>query len=279
MNINSEIKAIDLWGLSNLKQMYVNHYKIVYSGKSKIYGDIILKVNSNKEELLSEYNTLVAMAGKYCCKVYDYNNEYGLLLLENIIPGQRLREEQDALTRINEFIIVFKNIHKTDVTIFFDKSYLDWLRDASEFCLNFNINSSLTLDVKRAFNIGTKLFKKYKDRVLLHGDLHHDNILKNNFGEYSIIDPKGVIGPKIFDLPRFILNEMDYTSFDKCINHTMFVIETIGSNLDYSIIDITKLLYMEVILANVWNLEDNISINKEQIIIARELLNKINDTY
>lgn len=43
--------------------------------------------------------------------------------------------------------------------------------------------------------------------MLLHGDFHHDNILLSNNGDYVIIDPKGVIGDPVFDIPRFILNE------------------------------------------------------------------------
>ena len=43
----------------------------------------------------------------------------------------------------------------------------------------------------------------------MHGDLHHDNILLRKDGSYAMIDPKGVAGPEILDLPRYIMNEID----------------------------------------------------------------------
>lgn len=276
MNISKIQKSIDLWNLSDLTQVQVNDYKEIYKTKSKIYGDVILKVSSNKEELQSEYNALISMSGKYCCKVYDYNKKYGLLLLEKIIPGNRLREENDVLTRIHHFLNLFMNIHKAEISNVFNITYLDWLKNAYDFCINSNINISLTLNIKIAYAICLELYNKYEDRVLLHGDLHHDNILINSIGEYCIIDPKGVVGPKIFDLPRFILNEMDTSSYDICINHIDFVIQTISKKLNYSKTDITKLLFMEVILANVWNLEDNGNIDNQQIKIVDELIKRIN---
>ena len=59
--------------------------------------------------------------------------------------------------------------------------------------------------------------ENYPRRLLLHGDLHHENILKNGAGEYKVIDPKGVVGNSVFDLSRFILDEFrdDLTSEPK----------------------------------------------------------------
>src|SRR5690606_23152783 len=41
--------------------------------------------------------------------------------------------------------------------------------------------------------------------VLLHGDLHHDNILKNSDG-WVVIDPKGFIGDPVYEVAAFIRN-------------------------------------------------------------------------
>jgi streptomycin 6-kinase len=96
----------------------------------------------------------------------------------------------------------------------------------------------------------------------------------NRQGVYCIIDPKGVVGPKIFDLPRFILNEMNMVSYDNCEVHIRYVIQTISKELNYSSIDIKKLLFMEDMLANVWNLEDDENIDEKQILIVHSLINE-----
>ena len=41
--------------------------------------------------------------------------------------------------------------------------------------------------------------------VLIHGDLHHDNILQNG-NEWMVIDPKGVIGEPAYEAAAFIRN-------------------------------------------------------------------------
>jgi len=51
------------------------------------------------------------------------------------------------------------------------------------------------------------LATSYKLEVL-HGDLHHDNILNNDFN-WKVIDPKGVMGDHIYDIATFICNPME----------------------------------------------------------------------
>jgi streptomycin 6-kinase len=41
--------------------------------------------------------------------------------------------------------------------------------------------------------------------VLLHGDLHHDNILRH-YDTWMAIDPKGILGDRHFDGVQYLLN-------------------------------------------------------------------------
>jgi streptomycin 6-kinase len=49
------------------------------------------------------------------------------------------------------------------------------------------------------------LLKTLDKEVLLHGDLHHDNILQNG-DDWMVIDPKGMIGDPAFEIAAFIRN-------------------------------------------------------------------------
>jgi len=53
-----------------------------------------------------------------------------------------------------------------------------------------------------AEEICRQLWEKYTDRLLLHGDLYHDNILLGKNG-YCAIDPIGVIGDPVFNIPIY----------------------------------------------------------------------------
>ena len=87
-----------------------------------------------------------------------------------------------------------------------------------------------------------------------------------------MIDPKGVEGPAIFDVPRFILNEFDTEYDEEDQEHIETVIEVISKRLNYPVEDVRKLLYMEMVLANVWSIEDGEEVNEEQMQIAEKIL-------
>ncbi len=42
--------------------------------------------------------------------------------------------------------------------------------------------------------------------VVLHGDLHHFNVLRSSRAEWLAIDPKGLVGDRHFDVCQFLRN-------------------------------------------------------------------------
>ena len=58
-----------------------------------------------------------------------------------------------------------------------------------------------------------------------------------------------------------------------CINHN--VDNLIINNMNYPFIDLLKLFFMEVMLANVWCIEDGEEPSLHQILIATLLLNEL----
>ncbi len=262
------------WSLDDIEKIYEFNNKAVYSAKSIKWGNVIIKINENKDELASEYNMLKELDGEGSCRVFVYDSEYGILIEERIIPGTELRKEQRAESRISHFIEVFQSIHKEIDNENSFETYLDWLIRADRFCIENNIEEVLRENMHKALIIGQEMFNKYSERVLLHGDLHHDNILKNDNGDYFMIDPKGIIGPAIFDIPRYILNEIDFVSEDERKRHIRHIIDLISEKIKYPVSDIIKLFFMEVILANVWNVEDGIKPNMNQVLMAVEVVKK-----
>ena len=84
--------------------------------------------------------------------------------------------------------------------------------------------------------------------LLLHGDLHHENILKNENGGYTVIDPKGVIGDPVFDLSRFILDEFrdDLTSEPKDV--VIDFVQKLGDSVGIPCEILLRCLYIETVI-------------------------------
>lgn len=220
------------WELDHLEVIYEHSTRGVFSAESKDFGPVILKVNQHKSQLESEYRMLAQLAGSHSCKVYAFDEIAGLLLEERIFPGTVLRREASLEKRIQMFLQVFREIHMPADS---GPTYLSWLENICEYCAQHHVAENMA---SQAHSFCAEMFEKYPDRVLLHGDLHHDNLLLRTDGTYAMIDPKGVIGPAIMDLPRF---------------------------------NITKLFYMETVLENIWCMEDGEEMNRREIELAEAL--------
>jgi len=253
--------AIDQWNLSNLRPIYERDQSAVWSAESENFGPVVLKWNSTGQ-LESEYRMLSRLQGRGCCKVYWYDRDQGLLLEERVLPGTVLREETSLEKRVEVLASVFREIHLPQQG---GETYLDWLNKAYAFCESQNVSDELTRLSAQARDICAELFDQYSERVLLHGDLHHDNLLLRADGSYAVIDPKGIIGPEILDLPRFLLNEADMSDDPA---HMKRAIRLVSQACGYPEEDLRKALFMEAVLANVWCVEDGMPIKESWMEIA-----------
>jgi streptomycin 6-kinase len=59
---------------------------------------------------------------------------------------------------------------------------------------------------RRAWTVAEGLLAAPRDECVLHGDLHHDNVLDGEARGWLAIDPKGLIGERGFDYANMICN-------------------------------------------------------------------------
>jgi streptomycin 6-kinase len=57
-----------------------------------------------------------------------------------------------------------------------------------------------------AARVARRLLADPRDCVVLHGDIHHENILRDSRGGWAAIDPKGLIGESTFDYANTLEN-------------------------------------------------------------------------
>ncbi len=232
-------------------------------------SEIFIKKTNDIPQLKSEYEMLLSLNGEHCCKVFSFDEKEGQLIEERIIPGTTLRKEKSLEKRLDVFKEIFCAIHKPKTE---GKTYLDWLVSINNYCANNPVGEEWIKRAELAYSICSEMFEKYSERFLLHGDLHHDNILLKEDDTYVMIDPKGIIGPTILDLPRFILNEIDTDYDESPVEHISMVIERISDRFEYPLEEVQKCFIMEVILANIWCIEDGENVNMQQIEIADRIL-------
>lgn len=93
--------------------------------------------------------------------------------------------------------------------------------------------------------------------IFLHGDLHHDNILKNE-DHWLAIDPKGIVGEPEFEIAAFdfmSINELAQMSDVK--NRVEARVNLLAQKANLNPQRIIGWVFIRLILMAAWQIEDN----------------------
>ena len=197
-----------IWKLSNVRPLaelrLVNNYIVV--AYSAVYRtDVVLKILLWEDAQKCEARALHYFNGSGCIKLLAHNEHYHALLLPYITPGETLRSlfpnDDESATHI--LVEVSKKLHAhpvSDVDFALFPDVAQWLTALDKEYAD--IPKHLLEDARlRAKN----LLKRNSTMYVLHGDLHHDNILHDG-NSWIAIDPKGVIGEREYEFGAFIRN-------------------------------------------------------------------------
>lgn len=246
-----KVKEIaELWGLSDLKPVSNLSYNYVLSGLRDMQP-IILKLGCEPDELHRESIALRAFEGFGAVHVLEECE--GALLLERALPGQSLKDtfphKDDQSIQI--VCNIMKLLHQAPIPkddVF--PHIQDWL---SLIDKNWDIPEPY---LKKARLLKDQLLATSPEPVLLHGDLHHENILKNGEG-WVIIDPKGVIGDPVFEVAVFTRNPHPELLTPAIIERR---ISTFAHLLNTDETRISQWCFVGSVLAWIWGLEDGIDL-------------------
>jgi len=132
------------------------------------------------------------------------------LLLERIAPGHALTDmvvagDDDGATAV--LCDVMRALHRDAPPPAELATVEDWGADLSQ---DHPAGGPLPLAlVSRAAAVFDELCRSQGPRVCLHGDLHHDNVLRDARRGWLAIDPKGVIGERAYECGAFLRNPTD----------------------------------------------------------------------
>ncbi|MCL2752542.1 MAG: aminoglycoside phosphotransferase family protein [Defluviitaleaceae bacterium] len=244
-------KYAEKWNLSNFEQIDYYSWSCLFTCISEQYGDCVLKIGSLLELTQTEYHLLKDFGGNGLCKIYEADVDNGVLLIERIMPGTQLSDEPSQDARINEFCSLVQKLHKPPANMDKYDTYMEWVSEITTFIKTRPDYAGLCQKMIKAEGICQPLWEKYTDRLLLHGDLHLENILLGKDG-YCAIDPMGVIGDPVFNVTLFILDEIDWDTE----GNFEYVVKTISTKLNIPEQDIRALLYIEACRVNCCYVED-----------------------
>lgn len=173
---------------------------------------VVLKIAVLQTELSREIDALRAYAGYGGIHVIDADENLGALLLEHVEPGTPLSAIEDDNLATEIFCDVFQHLNHPTASVPY-VAIKDHFSAIERYCHRGEgsdaSNSLPSYWVERAKCSLTHLISSTNDDVLLHGDLHHGNILNHKAKSWVVIDPKGIVGDRHFDVIQYLLNYED----------------------------------------------------------------------
>ena len=240
------------YGLSGLKPVENLSYNYVLSG---FRGDqpVVLKLGIDNEALKREASALRAFMGFGAVTVLAESD--GMLLLQRAVPGESLKSyfPQSDNEAVSITCQCLKRLHQAPIPKSKTFPHIqDWLMILNQ---DWPIPENY-LQTARALR--DRLLQTATQDVLLHGDLHHDNILQNG-DDWLVIDPKGVIGEAAYEVAAFIRNPIpELLAVDTAANiiyHRIGLFATILGVEQQRILD---WCFVQAVLSWCWAIEDGL---------------------
>lgn len=170
--------------------------------------EVVLKVGPPNPELLTEIAALRGYDGRGSVRLLDADPEWGALLLERLRPGVPLTTVagDEAATLIAAQVM--RQLWRPAPPDHAFPTVARWAAGLQRLRQTFagGVGPFPAGLVATAENLFAELLPSMAEPVLLHGDLHHDNILQAQRQPWLALDPKGVVGEPAYELGALLRN-------------------------------------------------------------------------
>ena len=232
---------------------------------------VMLKLGVPNPEILTEIAALEHYDGHGICKLLAADGEQGLLLLECLQPGAMLStlgDDDEATTIAAQ---VMRTLWRPAPAEHNFPTVARWGQGLGRLRQRFagGVGPFPQCLVEQAESIFAELLITPGEQVLLHGDLHHYNILSGR-GGWLAIDPKGLVGEAAYETGALLRNEWgpDMTALPQRTARRVAILAEVLNQDRQRIIGWG---IAQAVLSAWWDYEDNGDGWAEQFILAEVL--------
>lgn len=214
----------------------------------------ILKMGPRHKNIANEVQWLQCF-NKGVPKIYWHDDEHHAFLMEYLEPGNSLKTsvkagQDDSATRLFCRTIRDLQSHQQNKP---DFPHISGLAGSLSLLKN-HLNDKVLSKAESLFHELTT--DRTKD-VILHGDLHHDNIL-SSAATWKVIDPHGYVGDPAFEVGAMIYNPRDCFPKEKSISQIVERrLKILAEELPFDAKRITGWAYCRTVLSIAWTFEDH----------------------
>jgi streptomycin 6-kinase len=172
--------------------------------------EVVIKAGVINPELLCEAAALRQYGGRGVARLLDADEAQGVMLLERLRPGTMLAAlpDDDEATRVAAALM--RQLWRPVPPDHPFPTVAQWAQGLSRLRRHFSGGSGPFPEalVATAEALFTELLAATTEPRLLHGDLHHNNILAAERQPWLAIDPKGVVGDRGYEVGALLRNRL-----------------------------------------------------------------------
>ncbi len=198
------------WSLGVMPPFAPLSYNYVAPARLSDGRDIVLKVGFPSRELITELEALRLYDGHGISQLLDADSDKGILLVERLKPGTPLSHLTDDEQATSIAAHVMRRLWRPAPPEHPFPTVARWAAGLGRLREHFGgstgpFPAALVGEAERLF---TELLASASEQALLHGDLHHDNILAAEREPWLAIDPKGLVGESAYEVGALMRNQL-----------------------------------------------------------------------
>ena len=233
-------------------------YNYVAPATTEKGARVVLKTGVPGRDHSREVRALRKYAGRASVRVLRASFRLGAILLECVEPGTMLTdiEDDEKATRIAADCI--RQLYTPLTGDHRIPDVKSWAIGLTRLRRRFGGGTGPlpAAHVERAEQLFSELFTSTTEKVLLHGDLQHYNILRAG-DTWKVIDPKGMSGDPAYECGAWLRNPdnlLTRSDLPEIMNRRIAIFSEV---LGYDSVRIRNWAYAQAILSAWWCIEDN----------------------
>ena len=228
---------------------------------------VVLKVVVTEGDEWWSGAILQAFDGRGVARVYEHAG--GAVLMERVNPGDSLVEmaangRDDEATGILAEVVA--NMQPCPPVIGC-ATVQDWAAGFDRHADSGDVQIPQSL-VEEAHRVYAQLCGSQKRSALLHGDLHHDNVLFDADRGWLAIDPKGVVGEIEYELGATLRNPYDRPEIFLRPSTIKRRVELFARKLNVDSQRVLGWAFAQAVLAAIWAAEDGFPVHRDHPFIS-----------
>jgi streptomycin 6-kinase len=194
------------WSLDVLPPFAPLSYNYVAPALRRDGTPVVVKASVPHPEFWQEMEALKRFDGKGMVRLLKADREQGVMLLERLTPGTLLSDldDDEHVTHIAAGVML--RLWRPVEAGHPFTTVARWAAGLARLHTQFEggYGPFPPALVERAERLFRELIGEQDEALLIHGDMHPGNILASERDGWLAIDPKGVVGPRLYDVATFV---------------------------------------------------------------------------